>query len=76
MNPNIMAVSGLGNASQAFTQADGIISHMGGPVGIAKTFIGLGELEQEAGVPGWAWFVIGVGAGALGGWFAHDRFGE
>jgi hypothetical protein len=38
---------------------------IGNPIGIAKRFAGLGEAEQRAGVPSWAWLSLAVGVGVI-----------
>ncbi len=35
------------------------------PVKLAGRAIGLGDAEMQAGVPGWAWVLLALGAGAV-----------
>lgn len=48
-------------------QAANAIGSIGGPVGFVGRAIGLGPDEMSAGVPGWAWFVLGAGLGVAAG---------
>ena len=50
-----------------------VIDNVGGPLGIAGRIIGLGADEVEVGVPGWAWFGIGLVAGGIGMYFLRSR---
>lgn len=43
------------------------IGKIGGPVGFVGRAFGLGPEEIDAGIPGWAWLVIGAGAGFVAG---------
>jgi hypothetical protein len=45
----------------------------GGPLGLVGRVVGLGADEIDAGVPGWAWFGIGIVAGAGVMYALHDR---
>ena len=68
MNENhLVAVSGLGSAAN---------EAVGGVRGALGRVVGLGADEMEAGVPGWAWFLIGVAAGVAAGYLAHDPVKE
>ena len=40
-------------------------SAIGNPVAIAGRFAGLGEAEQQAGIPSWAWIVLALGVGVV-----------
>jgi hypothetical protein len=42
-------------------------SSIGNPLSLAQRIAGLGETEQRAGVPTWAWIVVAVGVGAVAG---------
>jgi hypothetical protein len=60
MNPQLIqqAVAMAPNAA-------GVIGSIGGPVGFVGRAFGLGPDELDAGIPGWAWFVIGAGLGVV-----------
>jgi len=66
MNVVEQAVAAAPYANRAF-------SALGGPKGLVGRLLGFGSDELEAGVPGWAWFMIGAGAGAVVMWFGKDR---
>lgn len=38
---------------------------IGNPLGLVQRFAGLGEAEQQAGIPTWAWIALAFGAGAV-----------
>lgn len=40
-------------------------SAIGNPLSLAQRMAGLGETEQRAGVPTWAWLLVAFGAGTL-----------
>lgn len=58
MNPQAIQ-----QAVEMAPQAASAIGSIGGPVGFVGRTLGFGADEMEAGVPGWAWFVIGAGIG-------------
>jgi len=37
------------------------------PIGLAGRLLGLSADEQKAGIPGWAWLTVGLGAGIIAG---------
>jgi hypothetical protein len=45
----------------------------GGPLGVVGRSIGLGADEIEAGIPGWAWFGIGVISGGIAMYLLRDK---
>ncbi len=47
-------------AAQHAGQVGRLVDNYGGPMGLAGKVIGLGADEIDAGVPGWAWFGVGV----------------
>lgn len=49
------------------------VNHYGGPVGLAGKLIGLGVDEMDEGLPGWAWFGLGLLAGGVVTFKLHDR---
>ena len=52
-----------GQIRGAAAAADAIrpmVDNVGGPVGIVGRVFGLGADEIDAGVPGWAWFGVGL----------------
>lgn len=50
-----------------------VVRDVGGPMGIIGRLAGMGQDEVEAGVPGWAWFGIGLVAGAAVMYSLHDK---
>lgn len=46
---------------------------LGGPLGIVGRAVGLGGDELDAGVPGWAWFGVGIIAGMGAMYFLQPR---
>jgi len=38
---------------------------IGNPMAIVQRFAGLGEAEQQAGIPSWAWLSLAVGVGVV-----------
>lgn len=40
-------------------------SGIGNPLSVAQRFAGLGQSEQRAGVPAWAWVAVAFGVGAV-----------
>lgn len=69
MNPRTAARA----AVAAAPHMRGMLASIGGPKAIVGRLLGFGEAEMAAGVPGWAWFMIGAGAGAVGMYFGKDR---
>jgi hypothetical protein len=63
----------LKNAAAAAEALGPVMDHIGGPVGLAGRLVGFGADEIDAGVPGWAWFGIGMVAGATAMYFLKDR---
>jgi hypothetical protein len=63
----------LKNAARAAEVMAPALDEIGGPIGLAGRLIGMGADEVDAGVPGWAWFGIGVVAGATAMYFLKDR---
>lgn len=61
MSNNLVALQGLGTTA---TAAQSVVTDLGGPLGLVGRVIGLGADELEDGIPGWAWFGVGVIAGA------------
>lgn len=51
----------------------GAISAIGGPKGLVGRLLGFGADEMEAGVPGWAWLILGAAGGGLGVWYLRER---
>jgi hypothetical protein len=49
------------------------MDNVGGPAGILGRAIGLGADEVAAGVPGWAWFGVGIVAGGIAMYFLRPR---
>ena len=49
------------------------VGAVGGLRGVAYRVIGFGQAEMEAGVPKWAWFVLGAAVGAVGVWVGKER---
>jgi len=59
MSPQlVMSPSDLGTIYRA-------ASAIGNPIAIAGRFAGLGEAEQQAGIPSWAWVVLALGVGVV-----------
>jgi hypothetical protein len=59
MSPQlVMSPSDLGKIYRA-------ASAIGNPIAIAGRFAGLGEAEQRAGVPAWAWIAVALGIGVV-----------
>jgi hypothetical protein len=54
-------------------QAASAIGAIGGPVGFVGRVAGFGPDELDAGVPGWAWFVLGAGLGITAGLIARPH---
>lgn len=46
-------------------QAFGLVRKMGNPVGMIGRFAGLGEAEQQAGIPAWSLCLLALGAGLV-----------
>jgi hypothetical protein len=55
------------------TQAHGVLDGLGGPLGLVGRICGLGQDELESGIPGWAWFGMGVVAGGAAVYLMRDR---
>jgi hypothetical protein len=70
MNGNITAISGF---ADAVSQSGPVVTRLGGPLGIVGRVAGLGGEELEAGVPGWAWFGVGLMVGAVAMYSLRDR---
>lgn len=68
MNPESIqtAISMAPHAARA-------IGRIGGPVGFVGRVAGLGPDELDAGVPSWAWFVLGAGLGITAGIIARPH---
>ena len=58
------------SAAEAFAP---MMDRAGGPLGLIGRAVGMGGDELAAGVPKWAWFGIGIMAGAAGMYFVKDR---
>jgi len=59
MSPQVvMSPSDLGKLYQA-------ASAIGNPIAIAGRVAGLGQDEQRAGIPAWAWIAVALGAGLV-----------
>lgn len=54
----------LETAATVAGYAGPVLDGVGGPLGLVGRFAGLGGDELDAGVPGWAWFGVGVIVGA------------
>lgn len=54
-------------------QARGMLDGLGGPLGLVGRVCGMGQDEIEAGVPGWAWFGIGVMVGGAAVYLMRER---
>ena len=54
-------------------EAAGALDSVGGVGGFLGRVVGLGADEQEAGVPGWSWFAIGLLVGGVGTYVFHDQ---
>jgi hypothetical protein len=64
----------LANAgAMALTNAGPMMQRLGGPKQLLGKIVGLGADEVEAGIPWWAWGLIGIGVGAVGAYFLHDQ---
>lgn len=49
------------------------VGAVGGLRGVVYRAMGFGQAEMTAGVPKWAWFVMGAAAGAVGMWFTKQH---
>jgi hypothetical protein len=67
---------GLSQAIGAAPQVKGVFDALGGPGAALGRFLGFGQAELRAGVPGWAWFLMGAGAGAVAMWFGKDQIDD
>jgi len=63
----------LGQALGAAPQVKGILDALGGPGAMLGRMVGFGQDELQSGIPGWAWFLMGAGAGAAAMFFAKER---
>lgn len=63
----------LRTAAQAANVLGPAMDGAGGPLGLVGRAVGLGADELDAGIPGWAWFGIGLVAGGIGMYFLADR---
>jgi hypothetical protein len=66
----------IGQAIGAAPQVKGIFDALGGPGAMLGRFVGFGQNELRSGVPGWAWFLMGAGAGAVAMWFGKDQIDD
>lgn len=73
MNQNIVAVHGFEQAVAAANAAGGVLGTLGGPGRILGRAVGLGDDEMDAGIPGWAWLVIGLAGGAIAAYTLRAR---
>jgi hypothetical protein len=69
MNTNLVAISG----ADRLDQIEPVLNRFGGPKGLMGRMAGLGQAEIQAGIPGWAWFGVGVLAGGALVWLARDK---
>ena len=67
MNDPMRAV---GTAAEVLGPA---VDGLGGPLGVVGRAVGLGGDELDAGIPGWAWFGMGIVAGSIATYFLKDR---
>jgi hypothetical protein len=51
----------------------GALDAIGGPRGLMGRAFGFGPDELEAGVPWWAWLLIGGAAGGVAVWFTREK---
>jgi len=65
--------SGIQQAVAAAPQLRSLLESVGGWKGVAGHIVGMGEGEVRAGVPAWAWLLIGAAAGGIGVWLTRDR---
>jgi hypothetical protein len=63
----------LRGAAAAASAMRPVLDGAGGPLGIVGRAVGLGGDEIEAGVPGWAWFGVGMVAGGVAMYFLRPR---
>jgi hypothetical protein len=73
MRQNLVAVSGLSGVAQSAAAAESVLNEVGGPMGLAGRMVGFGSDELDAGIPGWAWFLMGAAAGATAAYYLHDK---
>jgi hypothetical protein len=66
-------MSPLDNAAKAAEVLGPAMDGVGGPLGLVGRAVGMGADEIDAGVPGWAWFGIGVIAGSAVMFFLQPR---
>jgi hypothetical protein len=64
---------GVSDAIAAAPHIRGAINSIGGPKALVGRFLGFGAPEMEAGVPGWAWLVIGAAAGGIAVWMGREK---
>lgn len=60
-------------AAQHAGQVGRLVDNYGGPVGLAGKIVGLGVDEIDAGVPGWAWFGVGLMVGGAASYMLRSR---
>lgn len=66
----------IGQAIGAAPQVKGVLDALGGPGAMLGRFAGFGADEWRSGVPGWAWFLMGLGVGAVAMYFGKDKLEE